>query len=228
MYGSICSANLWNLVGVASHTIPSFLSRGSFVLAVVLFHMIIRALVLRLLYHRAALSLQKIYRRTTASWVKLKRQIFQQPPLYAMHNGHDDSTRTSCLTLQSLNIELPVSPKFSFGSIDATWTAVILPGQHNLLFIPKSLDFRYLKKKKKSRNAVAPAICIQRFWRGLRAGLQITRRELAVEKIQHSYRAYRWNTRCAKFLSLGQCSAKHVLSFLSDTEWVLQDECKMI
>lgn len=34
----------------------------SFVLAVVLFHMIIRALVLRLLYHRAAISLQKRYR----------------------------------------------------------------------------------------------------------------------------------------------------------------------
>lgn len=93
----------------------------SFVLAVVLFHMIIRALVLRLLYHRAAISLQKRY--------------------------------------------------------------------------------RYLKKKKKkSRNAVAPAICIQRFWRGLRTGLQITRMELAVEKIQHSYRAYRWNSRNAKFL----------------------------
>lgn len=91
----------------------------SFVLAVVLFHMIIRALVLRLLYHRAAISLQKRY--------------------------------------------------------------------------------RYLKKKK-SRNAVAPAICIQRFWRGLRTGLQITRMELAVEKIQHSYRAYRWNSRNAKFL----------------------------
>ena len=145
-----------------------------------------------------------------------------------MHNGHDDSTRTSRLTLQSLNIELPVSQKFSFGSIDATWTAVfILPGQHNLLFFPKSLDFRYLKKKKKSRNAVAPAICIQRFWRGLRAGLQITRRELAVEKIQHSYRAYRWNTRCAKFLSLGQCSVKHVLGLLSDTE-MIQEYCKMI
>ena len=37
----------------------------SFVLAVVLFHMIIRALVLRLLYHRAAISLQKRYRPAT-------------------------------------------------------------------------------------------------------------------------------------------------------------------
>ncbi|CAJ1460346.1 unnamed protein product [Effrenium voratum] len=92
----------------------------SFVLAVVMFHMIIRALSLRLLYHRAAISLQKRY--------------------------------------------------------------------------------RYLKKKKKSRNAVAPAICIQRFWRGLRSGLQIARMETAVEKIQHSYRAHRWNLRCGKFL----------------------------
>ncbi|CAE7737599.1 unnamed protein product, partial [Symbiodinium pilosum] len=92
----------------------------SFVLAVVMFHMIIRALALRLLYHRAAISLQKRY--------------------------------------------------------------------------------RYLKKKKKSLNAVAPAICIQRFWRGLRAGLQIARMEMAVEKIQHTYRAHRWNQRAAKFL----------------------------
>lgn len=92
----------------------------SFVLAVVMFHMIIRALALRLLYHRAAISLQKRY--------------------------------------------------------------------------------RYLKKKKKSLNAVAPAICIQRFWRGLRTGLQIARMEMAVEKIQHTYRAKRWNQRAAKFL----------------------------
>lgn len=154
MYGSICPANLWNLVGVASHTIPSFLSRGSFVLAVVLFHMIIRALVLRLLYHRAALSLQKIYRRTTASWVKLKGQIFQQPPLYAMHNGHDNSTRTSCLTLQSLNIELPVSPKFSFGSIDATWTAVILPAQPSIHSqVPR---FQILEKEEEVAERCGP------------------------------------------------------------------------
>jgi len=92
----------------------------SFVLAVVLFHIIIRGLMMRLLYHRAAIALQKRY--------------------------------------------------------------------------------RYLKQKAKSRNSVAPAICIQRFWRGLRAGLKLARQEMAVEKIQHSYRAFKWNNRSSRMI----------------------------
>eukprot|EP00930_Biecheleria_cincta_P025551 TRINITY_DN1817_c0_g2_i1.p1 TRINITY_DN1817_c0_g2~~TRINITY_DN1817_c0_g2_i1.p1 ORF type:complete len:1803 (+),score=330.13 TRINITY_DN1817_c0_g2_i1:138-5546(+) len=92
----------------------------SFVLAVVLFHMILRALMMRLLYHRAAIALQKRY--------------------------------------------------------------------------------RYLKMQARSRNSIKPAICIQRYWRGLRVGLTIARQEEAVEKIQHTFRASRWNRRSAKML----------------------------
>lgn len=92
----------------------------SFTLAVVLFHMILRAMLMRLLYHRAAIALQKRY--------------------------------------------------------------------------------RYLKQKGKQRNSVAPAICIQRYWRGLRASLRIARQEHAAERIQHCWRACRWNKRANKLL----------------------------
>merc|ERR1719188_1869765 len=69
----------------------------SFVLAVVVFHMVLRGLMLRVLYHRAAISIQKRY--------------------------------------------------------------------------------RYLKTRSKMAKAVAPTICIQRFWRGLRVGLKIMKQD---------------------------------------------------
>jgi len=93
----------------------------SFVLAVVLFHMVLRGLQLRVLYHRAAISLQKRY--------------------------------------------------------------------------------RYLKTRSKQQKSVAPTICIQRYWRGLRTGLRIMRQDDAAEKIQHSYKAWKWNRRAAKLLA---------------------------
>lgn len=60
--------------------------------------------------------------------------------------------------------------------------------------------YRYLKMKARSRNSIAPAICIQRFWRGLRVGLAIARQEEAVERIQHSWKAAKWNQNSAKML----------------------------
>merc|ERR1719491_1281980 len=42
----------------------------SFVLAVVLFHMVLRALMLRVMYHRAAITLQKFYRYRRQKGVK--------------------------------------------------------------------------------------------------------------------------------------------------------------
>mmetsp|Transcript_30389 Transcript_30389/g.48690 ORF Transcript_30389/g.48690 Transcript_30389/m.48690 type:complete len:1768 (-) Transcript_30389:337-5640(-) len=92
----------------------------SFCLAVVLFHMILRALLMRLLYHRAAMALQKRY--------------------------------------------------------------------------------RYFRNQGKKNNRVAPAVCIQRFWRGLRESLRICRQESAAEKIQHSWRTTRWNRRARQML----------------------------
>ena len=92
----------------------------SFTLAVVLYHMVLRALMLRVLYHRAALAIQKRY--------------------------------------------------------------------------------RYLKVKKGKLNAVAPAVCIQRFWRGTKAALIIVKRDDAASLIQHNYKSWKWNQRSAKLL----------------------------
>jgi hypothetical protein len=91
-----------------------------FVLAVVLFHMALRALCLRILYHRAAISIQKRY--------------------------------------------------------------------------------RYLKAKGAKAQVLGPAIMIQRFWKGLRVALRITRQDTAAAKIQHSYKVYRWNKRANTLL----------------------------
>mmetsp|Transcript_35478 Transcript_35478/g.93630 ORF Transcript_35478/g.93630 Transcript_35478/m.93630 type:complete len:1833 (-) Transcript_35478:32-5530(-) len=88
----------------------------SFVLSVVLYHMVLRGLMLRVQYHRAAITLQKRY--------------------------------------------------------------------------------RYLKTGSVKRQAIAPAICIQRFWRGLSTRLQIMKMDDAAARIQHSYRAWNWNRRC--------------------------------
>jgi len=93
----------------------------SFVLAVVLFHMSLRALCLRVLYHRAAIAIQKRY--------------------------------------------------------------------------------RYIKQKGAKQHVLAPALTIQRFYRGLRDALRITRRDNAAAKIQHSYKVYRWNRRADEFLN---------------------------
>jgi hypothetical protein len=100
---------LFELADTAKH------DHCSFVLAVVLFHMALRALCLRVLYHRAAISIQKRY--------------------------------------------------------------------------------RYLKQKGAKSLVLGPAKAIQRFWRGTRASLHITRWDNAAAKIQHTYKVYRWNLR---------------------------------
>mmetsp|Transcript_48429 Transcript_48429/g.85349 ORF Transcript_48429/g.85349 Transcript_48429/m.85349 type:complete len:1819 (+) Transcript_48429:195-5651(+) len=92
----------------------------SFVLAVVLFHLVLRSLMLRVLYHRAAIAIQKRY--------------------------------------------------------------------------------RYIKEKGKKAFAIGPSVRIQRFWRGLRAALKITRQDNAAEIIQHKYKVYKWNQRSAHLL----------------------------
>lgn len=92
----------------------------SFVLAVVLFHMILRGLMMRLLYHRAAITLQK--------------------------------------------------------------------------------RIRYMRQKGKRANAVAPSICIQRFWRGLKARLMILKWEHAADLIQQNWRAWNSNQRAMKLV----------------------------
>jgi len=93
----------------------------SFVLAVVVYHMVLRGLMLRVLYHRAAITIQKRY--------------------------------------------------------------------------------RYFKTGSTKRHMVAPAISIQRFWRGLQVRLSIMYRENATFKIQRSYKAYKWNRRAAKLVA---------------------------
>lgn len=100
---------LFELADTAKH------DHCSFCLAVVLFHMAMRALCLRVLYHRAAIAIQKRY--------------------------------------------------------------------------------RYLKQKGAKSLVLGPAKTIQRFWRGTRAALHITRCDNAAAKIQHSYKVYRWNLR---------------------------------
>merc|ERR1712166_1352843 len=100
---------LFELADTAKH------DHCSFVLAVVLFHMAMRALCLRVLYHRAAIAIQKRY--------------------------------------------------------------------------------RYLKLKGAKSLVLGPAKTIQRFWRGLRVALRVTRQDNAAAKIQHSYKVYRWNLR---------------------------------
>merc|ERR1711970_481028 len=49
-------------------------------------------------------------------------------------------------------------------------------------------------------NILAPAMTIQRFWRGTRAALRIMRWDNAAAKIQHSYKVYRWNLRADRLL----------------------------
>jgi len=93
----------------------------SFVLAVVLFHMVLRGLQLRLLYHRAAIAIQQRY--------------------------------------------------------------------------------RYVKLRGQKQNAIAPTVCIQRFWRGLRAALKIMRWDDAAWKIQRNFKAWKWNLRSAQLLA---------------------------
>jgi len=85
----------------------------SFVLAVVVYHMVLRGLLLRLVYHRASVSVQQRY--------------------------------------------------------------------------------RYLSGKGKKNSSIAPAIYIQRCWRGLRVRLRIMVQDDAAEQIQRNYRAWRWN-----------------------------------
>ncbi|CAE7655209.1 ASPM [Symbiodinium microadriaticum] len=93
----------------------------SFVLAVVLLHMVLRGLHLRLLYHRAAVSIQQRY--------------------------------------------------------------------------------RYIKLRGQKQNAIAPAMRIQRHWRGLRAALGIMRKDDAAWKILRNYKAWKWNLRASKLLN---------------------------
>jgi hypothetical protein len=92
----------------------------SFCLAVVLFHMSLRGLCLRVLYHRAAIAIQK--------------------------------------------------------------------------------RFRYLMEKGAKGQKLGPTKVIQRFWRGTRAALRITRWDNAAAKIQQSYKVYKWNQRADRFL----------------------------
>lgn len=47
---------------------------------------------------------------------------------------------------------------------------------------------------------LGPAKVIQRFWRGTRAALRITRWDNAATKIQQSYKIYKWNLRADAFL----------------------------
>eukprot|EP00933_Yihiella_yeosuensis_P045171 TRINITY_DN4049_c0_g2_i1.p1 TRINITY_DN4049_c0_g2~~TRINITY_DN4049_c0_g2_i1.p1 ORF type:complete len:1832 (-),score=407.81 TRINITY_DN4049_c0_g2_i1:158-5284(-) len=92
----------------------------SFVLAVVLLHMVLRGLMLRVLYHRAAMTIQKRY--------------------------------------------------------------------------------RYVKLKGRKANAVGPAICIQRFWRGTKVSFDIMHKDDAAWKIQRSYKAWKWNIRSRQLM----------------------------
>jgi len=93
----------------------------SFALAVVLYHMVLRALMLRVVYHRAAVAVQN--------------------------------------------------------------------------------KFRYKRGKGQKQTAIAPAILIQRRWRGVRAALFVMRQDDAAEQIQRNFRAWRWNRRTHQLLN---------------------------
>jgi len=93
----------------------------SFVLAVVVYHMVLRGLMMRVQYHRSAIALQKRY--------------------------------------------------------------------------------RYLKTGNTRRQQIAPAIIIQRFWRGLGTRLRMMYMDDAAAKIQHNFRAWRWNRNCRRLLN---------------------------
>jgi len=93
----------------------------SFALAVVLYHMVLRALLLRVVYHRAAVAVQN--------------------------------------------------------------------------------KFRYVRSKGQKQTAIAPAILIQRCWRGVRAALLVMRQDDAAEQIQRNFRVWRWNRRARHLLS---------------------------
>lgn len=62
------------------------------------------------------------------------------------------------------------------------------------------MRYRYVKQRGKKMDSIAPAICIQRCWRGLCAALRIMRKDNAAEKIQNSYKAWHWNRRAAILL----------------------------
>jgi len=60
--------------------------------------------------------------------------------------------------------------------------------------------FRYMRSRGQKQTAVAPAILIQRCWRGVRAALLVMREDDAAEQIQRNYRAWRWNRRAHHLL----------------------------
>jgi len=60
--------------------------------------------------------------------------------------------------------------------------------------------YRYIKLRGQKQNAIAPAMRIQRFWRGLRSALGIMRKDNAAWKILRNYKAWKWNLRAAHLL----------------------------
>merc|ERR1712193_68974 len=60
--------------------------------------------------------------------------------------------------------------------------------------------YRHIKTKGANAIILAPCLTIQRFYRGCRAALRITRQDNAAAKIQHSYKVYRWNRRADELL----------------------------
>jgi len=82
---------------------------------------------------------------------------------------------------------------------------MVLRGLHlRLLYHRAALSiqkrYRYVKLRGQKQNAIGPAICIQRFWRGLSAALKIMRRDDAAWKIQRNYKVWKWNVRSSKLL----------------------------
>jgi len=113
----------------------------SFVLAVVLYHMVLRGLLLRVVYHRAAIAVQQ--------------------------------------------------------------------------------KFRYIRSKGQKSNAEAPAIFIQRYWRGLSAALCLMRQDDAAEQIQRNYRAWKWNMRSSHLLK-SALTAQRVWHGAVHRKWLRQ------
>merc|ERR1711998_770571 len=62
------------------------------------------------------------------------------------------------------------------------------------------MGYRYLKQKGAKSYILGPAKTIQRFWRGTRDALHITKWDNAAATIQHSYKFYRWNKRADMLL----------------------------
>jgi len=111
----------------------------SFCLSVVLFHMVLRGLILRVMYHRAAVCVQKRY--------------------------------------------------------------------------------RYLKSRGNKASQVAPAIQIQRFWRGLREGLRTMRMIDAGRFIWHNYAVYKYNKR-SKEIVHATCTLQRYWRGALSRQWV--------